>query len=419
MLTPVALAKEQTSALSTHSEQHVLALNCGSSSLKFGLYRVCGEALTCLLRGHAEGWGGGTMVFQAQDAHGVIVLHDSAMMTNAADAIQRIQPLLLHQQLPGPDAIGHRIVHGGQQVREHCLITPAVIKALEVAGALAPLHAPAALTGIKQATANFGGLPQVACLDTSFHAHMPLKACSLPLPQELRMAGLVRYGFHGLSCESIVRQLSRALPQRLLIAHLGNGASITAVQHGQSIDTSMGLTPTGGLIMGTRSGNLDPGVLVYLMRSMRLDAAALEDLVNHRCGLLALSGLSSDMRLLHAAAASKPDAQLAIEMFSYAVAKELGAMSVALGGVDMIVFTGGIGEHDAQVRAQVCAQLSSLGVELDDALNQQGLKGVGVGVGVTVSHQNSRCAVQVLPSQEDEQIALHTWRLCHLAAVAG
>ena len=279
---------------------------------------------------------------------------------------------------------------------------------LEAAAAFAPLHTPAALAVIRYAENHFPGLPQVACLDTCFHAAMPPVSSTLPLPRELRARGIQRYGFHGLSCESIVRQLGSALPERLIIAHLGNGASITAVRNGISIDTSMGLTPTGGLIMGTRSGDLDPGVLVHLMREMKLDATAIEDLVDHRCGLLGLSGVSGDMRALHDAAATNGDVRLAIDMFCYRVAKELGAMSVALGGIDQIVFTGGIGEHDVRMRAEVCARLSSLGVELDDARNQH-----GAGM---VSRDASRCTVRVLLSQEDEQIARHTWALCDLKA---
>ena len=280
--------------------------------------------------------------------------------------------------------------------------------ALEAAAAFAPLHTPGALAVIHYAAGHFPGRPQVACLDTWFHARMPPVSSTLPLPRELRAAGIQRYGFHGLSCESIVSQLGSKLPERLIIAHLGNGASITAVRNGVSIDTSMGLTPTGGLIMGTRSGDLDPGVLVHLMREMKLDATAIEDLVDHRSGLLGLSGVSGDMRALHEAAASNGEARLTIDMFCYRVAKDLGAMSMALGCVDEIVFTGGIGEHDVRVRAEVCARLSSLGVELDEARNLQGL---GV-----VSRDASRCAVQVLPSQEDAQIARHTWALCGLKA---
>jgi acetate kinase len=236
---------------------------------------------------------------------------------------------------------------------------------------------------------------------------MPAVARTLPLPRALRAAGVQRYGFHGLSCESIVSQLGAALPRRLLIAHLGNGASVTAVQGGVSIDTSMGLTPSGGLIMGTRSGDLDPGVLVYLLRLQGLDAAALEDLVDHRSGLAGISGRGGDMRALHAAAAEDADARLAVAMFCATAAKVLAGMCTVLGGADLIVFTGGIGENDALVRAGICARLDCLGVALDSAHNT-----AAAAAGALISSLASRCAVRVLPSQEDAQIARHTDALC-------
>ena len=394
------------------AEGHVLALNCGSSSLKFGLYRVHAAAARCVLSGEAEGLGQANASLQAIDAQGDVVLRETVAMATAGEAVARIgtwlSAWLSDGRSPQPQAIGHRIVHGGPRLRHHGLIDAQVLATLRAATHFAPLHLPAALAVVEYTAAHFPGLPQVACLDTCFHSTMPTAASTLPLPRALRAAGLQRYGFHGLSCESIVRQLGGALPARLLIAHLGNGASITAVREGLSVDTSMGLTPTGGLIMGTRSGDLDPGVLVHLMREMRLDAAAIEDLVDHRSGLLGVCGLSADMRALHDAAGSSGDVRLAIEMFCYRVAKELGAMSIALGGVDQIVFTGGIGEHDARVRAAVCARLGSLGVELDETRNQRGLG--------LLSRDGSPCTVQALPSQEDEQIARHTWERCGLGA---
>ena len=222
-------------------------------------------------------------------------------------------------------------------------------------------------------------------------------------PKDLQREGIQRYGFHGLSCESIVHQLASNLPDRLIIAHLGNGASVTAVKGGRSIDTSMGLTPTGGVIMGTRSGDLDPGVLIYLMREKKFDAAMLEELVDHRSGLLGISGVGSDMRRLHEVASSNADARLAIEMFCYSVRKQLAAMIAALDGVDLIVFTGGIGENDGEVRAAICAGLSWIGISLDEAKNRSANN--------PINDPASRCAVLVLASQEDEQIARHTWAL--------
>ncbi len=357
---------------------NVLALNSGSSSLKFGLYRV-------------------------QASNTETLFAQTLASADPQDAITRIASVLAQANMPAPDAIGHRIVHGGPALRQHCLIDDAVLRQLEAAAAFAPLHTPAGLSLIRSAGQHFAGLPQVACFDTSFHAGLPDVARVLPIAKELRSQGIQRYGFHGLSLESIVRQLGTDLPERLVIAHLGNGASITAVKAGQSIDTSMGLTPSGGVIMGTRSGDLDPGVLVYLMREKKFDAARLEALLDHRSGLLGISGVSSDLRPLHEAAAANPDASLAIEMFCASVRKQIAAMITVLDGLDMLVFTGGIGENDAQVRAEICAGLSWIGVSLDDSRNRATSNPVSDGA--------SRCLVHVLASQEDEQIARHAWAL--------
>jgi acetate kinase len=315
----------------------------------------------------------------------------------------RLARLLTDTNTPAPQSVGHRIVHGGPTLRKPCVITDAVLDALEAAVVFAPLHMPAALSVIRFAKAHFPTLPQVACFDTGFHCNMPDVARVLPIPLALRAEGIERYGFHGLSCESIVRQWGRSLPENLLIAHLGNGASITAVKNGRSVDTSMGLTPTGGIIMGTRSGDLDPGVLVYLARQQRLDAGQLEQLVDQRSGLLGISGVSEDLRNLHKVAAGNPNARLAIEMFCYCAAKQLAAMSAALGTVDAIVFTAGIGENDARVRELICGYLGMLGVRLDEVRNRDSRD--------PISHADSRCQVRVLPSQEDEQIARHAWTL--------
>jgi acetate kinase len=357
---------------------NVLALNSGSSSLKYGLYRVDSAGAEKLL------------------GESVATADDPDVMAGAARA-------LAASGMPPPDAIGHRIVHGGPSLRQHCRIDEAAMQQLEVAAAYAPLHAPAALALIRYAQRQFPGVPQVACFDTQFHVGLPDVARVLPIARELQSDGVQRYGFHGFSLESIVRQLGDALPQRLVIAHLGNGASITAVKAGRSIDTSMGLTPSGGVIMGTRSGDLDPGVLVYLMREMKFDAAGLEALVDQGSGLLGISGLSGDMRRLHEAAASNRDARLAVEMFCYSVRKQVAAMTAVLGGLDMLVFTGGIGENDAQVRAEICAGLAWMGVSLDQRRNRAASNPVSDGA--------SRCQVHVLASQEDEQIARHAWAL--------
>ncbi|MEP7294932.1 MAG: acetate/propionate family kinase [Burkholderiales bacterium] len=389
------------------SELHVLALNSGSSSLKFGLYRVHAAQIERVIDGEAEGIRERRSIFRAQGAGGSSLVHETAPLASQRAAVERIGKLLAESRVPAPQVIGHRIVHGGPALRQHCRMDANVERELEAATALAPLHTPVALSVIRCAQAHFPGLPQVACFDTTFHRAMPDVARALALPAALRDQGIQRYGFHGLSCESIVRQLAGetggGVPHRLAIAHLGNGASITAVLDGVSVDTSMGLTPSGGVIMGTRSGDLDPGVLVYLARERKFDAAMLEDLVDHRSGLLGISGLSSDMRKLHEAAASNADARLAIRMFCQSVRKQLGAMSVVLDGLDMIVFTGGIGEHDAAVRAAICSGLASIGVGVDAARHH--------GVGSSQGHSEPRCQVRTLPSLEDEQIALHAWAL--------
>lgn len=357
---------------------HVLALNSGSSSLKYGLFRVEAARIHTLLSGDVE-------------------THSTQ---NRREALIRIKTTLGQTGMPKPAAIGHRIVHGGPALRQHCLIDPSVLAKLELAIPFAPLHTPSTLSAIRFTQENFPGIPQTACFDTSFHAGLPDVARVLPIPKVLQSEGIQRYGFHGLSIESIVHQLGSDLPRRIVIAHLGNGASVTAVDAGKSIDTSMGMTPTGGVVMGTRSGDLDPGVLVYLMREKNYDAAMLEAMVNRRSGLLGISGVDSDMRRLHQEAPTNAEARFAIDMFCYSVRKQVAAMIAVLDGVELIVFTGGIGENDANVRAAICAGLSWIGIRLDDARNRSASN--------PISNSSSRCQVLVLTSQEDEQIARHT-----------
>jgi acetate kinase len=381
----------------------MLALNSGSSSLKFGLYRVGPSRTEVLLSGEAQSIGDKTGKFDVRTSRGNIVLSETLAIPSQREAIIRIARLLADSELPAPRAIGHRIVHGGPTLRQHCLIDASVLRQLEAAIAFAPLHAPSALSVIRFAQEHFPGLPQMACFDTAFHAELPEVARVIPIARELQGEGIQRYGFHGLSCESILRQLASDLPDRLIIAHLGNGASVTAVKGGKSIDTSMGLTPTGGVIMGTRSGDLDPGVLIYLMREKKFDAGMLEELVDHRSGLLGISGVGSDMRRLHEAAPSNARARSAIQMFCYSVRKQVAAMIAALDGVDLLVFTGGIGENDGEARAAICSGLSWIGVSLDEARNRSATN--------PINDAASRCSVQVLASQEDEQIARHSWAL--------
>jgi acetate kinase len=389
-------------ARSSESAQTILALNSGSSSLKFGLYRVDSFRVETLLSGEAESIGD-ECVFNARDSLGNVLLSQTIVVPSQQDAIVRIARLLADAKAPAPTAIGHRIVHGGPRLLRHCLIDDKVLLRLEAATAFAPLHIPSALSVVRFSREHFPELPQAACFDTAFHAELPEIARVLPIPKELRSEGIQRYGFHGLSCESIVHQLADDLPNRLVIAHLGNGASVTAVRGGKSIDTSMGLTPSGGVIMGTRSGDLDPGVLVYLIREKQWDAAKLEELVDRRSGLFGISGVGGDMRRLREAAPTNANAQLAIQMFCYSVRKQIAAMIAALEGVDRIVFTGGIGENDSEARAAICGGLSWIGVRLDEERNGQATN--------PINDPASGCPVLVLISQEDEQIAHHTWAL--------
>jgi acetate kinase len=382
---------------------NVLALNSGSSSLKFGLYCVGASGIETLVSGEAESIGDKSGKFHAKDSREKVLLSETGPIPSQREAIIRIGRLLVESKLPMPAAIGHRIVHGGPKLRQHCLIDDSVLAQLTAATAFAPLHIPSALSVIRFAKEHFPGLPQAACFDTTFHAELPAVARVLPIAKELQLDGIQRYGFHGLSCESIVHQLAHELPDRLVIAHLGNGASVTAVKAGKSIDTSMGLTPTGGVIMGTRSGDLDPGILVYLMREKKFNVAMIEELVDHRSGLLGVSGVGSDMRRLHDAASSNADARLAIAMFCYSVRKQVAAMIAALEGVDLLVFTGGIGENDFEARTAICGGLSWAGLSLDEVRNCSGRN--------ADNDPLSRSAVRVLPSQEDEQIARHTRRL--------
>ena len=389
----------------------VLSLNAGSSSLKFGLYRVRSTGAEVLLSGEAEAIGEPAGRCSAQDAHGAPLLDEKGPMPSQADALVRVGKLLADKGHEAPEAIGHRIVHGGPRLRHHCLVDATVLRELEAASAFAPLHAPAALAAIRFAQSHFPGTPQAACFDTAFHADMPDVARILPIARELQSDGVQRYGFHGLSCQSIVRQIAGGPPGRLIVAHLGAGASVTAIRDGRSVDTSMGLTPTGGVMMAARSGDLDPGVLLYLMREKGFDAGQIEDLVDRRSGLLGVSGVSGDMRALHDASASNSAARLAVEMFCYSVAKQIAAMIAVLDGIDLLVFTAGVGENDAAVRAAICAHLGWIGVELDPTHNQSATNPIGAG--------GSRCAVLILPSREDEEIARQAWALCSRQARRG
>jgi acetate kinase len=299
--------------------------------------------------------------------------------------------------LPKLRGIGHRVVHGGPSLTTHQTITPRLLETLASAAHFAPLHVPAALELIRQTQQLFPGVKQFACFDTAFHGTMPEAAARLPLPGEFWDAGVRKYGFHGLSCESIVHAIGPEVPGRVIVAHLGNGASVTAIANGLSVDTTMGLTPTGGIVMGTRPGDLDPGLLLYMLKTNGTDLEGLGKLVGKRSGLLGISGVSSDMRALQEASGGNPRAALAIEMFARSGKKAIAGYVAMLGGLDLLVFTGGIGEHDALVRAKICEGMECFGLRLDREANAQSAG--------TISAADSTVRVRVVTSDEEAQIA--------------
>ena len=354
----------------------VLCVNSGSSSLKTALFEVAGTAERALARA----------------VHPV----ESGDYTAALDAALAS---FEGKKLPLPGAAGHRVVHGGPRHAEPALVDDDVLADLHELVQFAPLHMPAAIAGIDAIRGRWD-IPQVACFDTAFHRHMPELAQRLPLPDALWDAGVRRYGFHGLSYEYVVGALGAAELGRAVIAHLGNGASMVAVHHGQSVDTTMGFTPAGGLIMSTRSGDLDPGIPVYLLREQGYDANRLEQLVDREAGLVALSGDTPDMQALLERREQDQRAALAVDAFCYQARKHVGALATVLGGLDTLVFTGGIGEKAAAVRAGICDGLEHLGVELDDAAN--------AAHAAVISAPGAACAVRVEPTDEDLVIARHT-----------
>jgi acetate kinase len=388
---------------------HVLCVNVGSSSLKLALWDASPTREQRLARGTlaraSEGRARLELAIEgerASDEHAAppsVVERDWPARDDDLGAGE-ILAALADAGLPAPDAIGHRIVHGGPDHIAPERVTAAVLASLERVVPFAPLHLPRELAVLRSLADAAPALPHVLCFDTAFHARMPAVARRLPLPRALWAKGVRRYGFHGLSYEYVVHALGDDARGRVVIAHLGNGASLAAVRDGAPVDTTMGLTPNGGVMMGTRTGDLDPGVLLHLARVEHLDTDALERLVERESGLLGVSGTSGDVRVLLAARATSPAAAEALELFCWIARKHVGAMAASLGGVDRLVFTGGIGEHAPEIRAGLCAGLEYLGVELDGARNAAG-EGV-------VSAPGARCIVQVIATDEERMIARHT-----------
>jgi acetate kinase len=378
----------------------ILCLNSGSSSFKFALYRLVESEEERLAQGAVEriGMPEGRLWIKGQSDDPMVDVRREFDGHEAAAA--GISEAAKNLKFPPPDAAGHRVVHGGPDHRAPQLVDTALIRDLQRLIPFAPLHLPSAIQGIEAVTARFPGLPQVACFDTSFHRRMPELAQRFPLPRDLWDEGIRRYGFHGLSYEYIVATLGDKANGRLIIAHLGNGASLAAVLNGRPMDTTMGFTPTGGVMMGTRCGDLDPGVLVHLMREKQFDSGQVDELVNQQSGLLGVSGISPDMKTLTDLRSREPHAREAIELFCYQLRKYIGALTAVLGGLDTLVFTGGIGEHAAEVRWEVCLGLGYLGIALDPQRNATHAN--------VISRHESASMVRVIPTNEDLMIARHT-----------
>jgi acetate kinase len=394
---------------------NVLVLNGGSSSIKFSLFTIDGEVQEPSLLLDGELGGIGTPQATLTIAQGGRPRGERAVegIDRPAGAIGIVLDAVRSAEAGTVGAVGYRVVHPGAEIQDHVRITDEILKELDAAAGFAPLHDPEAVAIIRETMQRMPDVPHIACFDTVFHRTMPEEASTYAIPKEYRDQGVKRYGFHGLSCESIVRQMRSvgALPARMVIAHLGSGCSVTAVLDGRSVDTTMGVTPTGGVVMGTRPGDLDPGLVLYLLRQARGEDAVsnLERMLNHDAGMVALTELPNDMKAVRKAAAEGNDAAiLALKVFTRSVRKAIGGFAWLLGGLDAIVFTGGIGEHDAATRVEV---LSGSEVLINSALNE------ATGDGVRrISTSDSKTAVFAAPAQEDLIIALHVKHMVRTAA---
>ncbi len=382
------------------AKQIILCLNSGSSSLKFSLYGLVEREEERLVFGAVERIGLGDGRLWIKSMSGDLLVDVRRNFPEHSAAAAGVSRAAKNLGLPPPVAAGHRIVHGGPNYSESERVSGALLLELRRLVPFAPLHLPSAIQGIEAVEERFPGLPQAACFDTAYHRRMPQVAQRFPLPEDLWDEGIRRYGFHGLSFEYITGTLGPAVQGRLVIAHLGNGASLAASLNGQPLDTTMGFTPTGGLMMGTRSGDLDPGVLIHLMNAKGYDAGKLDDLLNNHAGLLGVSGISPDMKTLLERRDHDPFAALAVELFCYYLRKQIGAMAAVTNGLDTLVFTGGIGERAAVVRSEVCQGLSYLGICLDLKANASNAE--------VISIPSSACTVRVIPTNEDLMIARHT-----------
>lgn len=383
----------------------ILCCNSGSSSLKFSIYEINNNSAHEKLSGAVENIGSRSGAFVLKNPERI---SKAKVFDSHTQAAQAMADFLKTNGTVGPiEAIGHRIVQGGPKFVDPQVIDNPMLEIIKKLIPFAPEHLPQELSIIRLLRYAFPGVPQIACFDTAFHRTMPLRAQRYALPTELYNEGVLRYGFHGLSYEYIMTQLrehqSGFLDGRVIIAHLGNGCSMSAVHNGISIETTMGFTPAGGLIMSTRSGDLDPGVLVYLQKYKQMSSSEINDLVNKRSGLYALSESESDMKELFVRSASDERASMAIEIFCYQARKFIGALTAALEGIDLLVFTGGIGERSPRIRENICQGFAYLGISLDKQRNEKSEP--------CISTDDSIVSVQIIPTNEDLMIAHHTFRI--------
>lgn len=380
----------------------ILAINGGSSSLKFGLFRI-GDPPVRELSGSIDRIGSShDTCMWTQEGAG----HGERRIVAAPDHAACLEPIMDYlddKRARAPLlAIGHRIVHGGRNYREPQRVTPVVMEALQQLSPYAPEHLPAEIELIKECARRYPRLPQVACFDTSFHCDMPNVARLLPIPRRYEKLGLQRYGFHGLSCSFLMKELAGVGREgeangRIILAHLGNGASMTAVKDGKSIETTMGFTPTSGMPMSRRSGDLDPGIVSYLARTEGMSADRFHRMVNTESGLLGVSEISSDMRDLLKEEGDDPRAAEAVALFCYQAKKSIGSLAAALGGLDTLVFSAGIGEHAPVIRARICDGLEFLGIAIDHARNWKNDD--------VISKEDGRVTVRVIHTDEEREIA--------------
>ncbi|WP_343670759.1 acetate/propionate family kinase [Chitinophaga sp.] len=368
----------------------ILTVNCGSSSLKFALYTVT-LPLKQVLLGNVKN--GVIEIDREIHEHGV-----GTMKEAVEEVLSLLRTRFEHFKVV---IIGHRIVQGGEQHFEPVVLDDAVLQTLKELVPLAPLHLPPSLDVIYALQRAFPAAKQVGCFDTAFHQHMPFEARYYPLPRALWKEGVIHYGFHGLSYESIMQQLQPLSPgNKVIVAHLGNGASCAAVQEGRSVDTTMGMTPAGGLMMSARAGDLDPGVLLYLLEEKGMTSSELSAMLNKSSGLKAVSGESGDVQRLLELEDTHPQAAEAIHMFCYHARKTIGALAAVLGGVDTLVFTGGIGEHAPVIRSRICKGLEFLGIVIDEKANVEKAN--------IISANDSTATVRVMITNEELMIAQHT-----------